>query len=626
MQVGLVFLIGCFLGSPGIGEGLPLAVYRNGNGMLVQHFIQSLFRFGGRCRRLRFIGTQGLNDHIVRQTRFISGINRFRLSLKSRTGLGRFLHLAAIHSTQNRRYFIPAEIQHSQTLFLCVHDFQLNALLCGTVVGNIAGLQIQRFDLAGVGAAQPARNLTVALTGAQQRGKLSLIRFAHQPMGQYIPQVLICLVRVNGKKLCIGSISAVCPKQLLKAFSAFNTVDRIAQRGVEKLHLSARQAGNVELRIIQIDRIAHLVSRFRRVMGNFFFCNRLGCFLNRFLFCNAMFHQQFMEKFFRSGFIRKSPYSPICISVIVVNGLIPDRIRIFRGGKGITGQNNRKARLSIFTGKPFHIRNNTPDKRVIVQFPFIRQFSVHNAALGQSFPDGDRVDVVKPVLFRFGVEPVLLDELGNPALYLWPGQHRSFGAFRANRKRGLAVAAVKFMSQPCGGIFLPRMVFHVTDNSVFAFNFAIPVLDSFVDVIVRERTQHFMEPWVGLVDDFPVQALPELRHIGIEPNQLQIAGAKDDAANGGVALDHGIFMVAVTAGIAVWHILHNSGKHNGLVLLMQRLNRWNGLFRHIFPQNLSRFCVRLTGLHGIFFHQRLFRLDFLILRLFLFSKIAPFLN
>jgi len=35
----------------------------------------------------------------------------------------------------------------------------------------------------------------------QQRGKLLFIRFIHESMGQYIPQVLICLVRVNGKKL-----------------------------------------------------------------------------------------------------------------------------------------------------------------------------------------------------------------------------------------------------------------------------------------------------------------------------------------------------------------------------------------------------------------------------------------
>ena len=89
--------------------------------------------------------------------------------------------------------------------------------------------------------------------------------------------------------------------------------------------------------------------------------------------------------------------------------------------------------------------------------PWVCQFTIHNAALGQSLPNGDGVDVVEPVLFRFGVEPTLLDELGNPALYLGPGQHRSFGAFRANRNGVLpsppsnswaSHAAVSF-SRPC---------------------------------------------------------------------------------------------------------------------------------------------------------------------------------
>ncbi len=87
-QVVLVFLIRCFLGSFGIGEGLPLAVYLNGNGVFVQHFIQSFFRLSGRCRRLWLIGSQGLDNHIIRQMVLVTGINCHRLSGK--TGLCRF--------------------------------------------------------------------------------------------------------------------------------------------------------------------------------------------------------------------------------------------------------------------------------------------------------------------------------------------------------------------------------------------------------------------------------------------------------------------------------------------------------------------------------------------------------
>ena len=128
------------------------------------------------------------------------------------------------------------------------------------------------------------------------------------------------------------------------------------------------------------------------------------------------------------------------------------------------------------------------NKGIVVQLFRVHHMAVHNAALGQGLPDGDGVYIVQIVLFDLGVEAVLLDELGNPALYLGPGQHRSVGAFRADRKRGFAVAAVKLMGQPCGGVFFPRMVFHVADNGVFALDLTIPVLDSPVNVIVRKWT------------------------------------------------------------------------------------------------------------------------------------------
>lgn len=79
------------------------------------------------------------------------------------------------------------------------------------------------------------------------------------------------------------------------------------------------------------------------------------------------------------------------------------------------------------------------------------------------------------------------------------------------------------MGQPFGGIFFPRMVFHVADNGVLAFDLAVPVLDSSVNVIVRKWAQHLMELGISLSDDFTVKALPELRGVGIEVKQLLIA-------------------------------------------------------------------------------------------------------
>ena len=51
-QVSLVFLIGGFLGSFGIGEGLPLAVDLNGNRVFIQHFLKGFLRLCCRGWRL----------------------------------------------------------------------------------------------------------------------------------------------------------------------------------------------------------------------------------------------------------------------------------------------------------------------------------------------------------------------------------------------------------------------------------------------------------------------------------------------------------------------------------------------------------------------------------------------
>ena len=113
------------------------------------------------------------------------------------------------------------------------------------------------------------------------------------------------------------------------------------------------------------------------------------------------------------------------------------------------------------------------------------------------------------------------------------------------------------------------MVFHVADNSVFAFDFAVPVLDGSVDVCIRERAQQLMELGIGLVDNFTMKALAELRGMGIEVEQFLIARRQNSAADSRTAFDYGAFMVAVTAGVPVSGILGDSLQHDRLIFLMQ---------------------------------------------------------
>ena len=257
------------------------------------------------------------------------------------------------------------------------------------------------------------------------------------------------------------------------------------------------------------------------------------------------------------------------------------------------------------------------DKRGIVQFFRVCHLAVDDPSFLQGFPDGDGVDVVKTVLFFFGIEPVLLNELGNPALYLRPGQLRFLRAAGTDNEQAVAVTAAVFLSQPCGGIFFSCMVFHITDDSVFTLDIAVPCTKGSINIFLRKRAQKLMELWIGFVDHFPVQALAELRHIRIEADQLHILRAKNRTAHSGIALDDSIFTVGMTAGISICHILRYGGSHHRLILLK------------LLPKGrLWRFFLylRLLGMNGIFFCQILFSLDLVILRLFLFGKIAAFLD
>ena len=242
--------------------------------MFVQHFLKGFLWLSHRGWRLRLLDMQPFHHHIIRQMVLVARIDGHGLGMEGRgfgSRFGLFLSkavlLTGIHPAQQRRNLIPAEIQHSQTLFLCIHDFQFYALCRGTVIGNIAGLQIQCLDLTGIGSAQPVGDLAVAPAGLQQRGNLLFIRFIHQSMSQYIPQVLICLVRVNRKKLGIVSIAAVCPKQLLKLFFALCPVDGIYHPGGQKLYGVLPQLGDLIGVILDIHGIAHGIDRGGWVIG-----------------------------------------------------------------------------------------------------------------------------------------------------------------------------------------------------------------------------------------------------------------------------------------------------------------------------------------------------------------------
>ena len=67
--------------------------------------------------------------------------------------------------------------------------------------------------------------------------------------------------------------------------------------------------------------------------------------------------------------------------------------------------------------------HNSLDKWVAVQLFRINHFAAHNATFGGGFPNGNGVNIVEIVVFRLGIEFVILDELCNAPLHLCPRQH-----------------------------------------------------------------------------------------------------------------------------------------------------------------------------------------------------------
>ena len=544
-QVVPVFLIGRLLGSPLVGESLPLAIHRDGN-RVVRLFLRLRVRRRFGRRGFRPANVQPFHHHVIGQMVFVAGVNSHRLGVERRclggffnsgSGFNRWfglllhkaVHLAGIQPAQQRRDFIPAEEQHGQPLFVRVQHFQLNAFGYGAVVGGVAGLQLHRLDDVRIGPAQPQGDLPVALAGTQQFGKLRLVWRADQAVGQHVPQVLVRRVGIDRQELGVKVVAIVCPQKLLEPFPALGPVDGVRNIGGQQLHRVLPQLGDLVLLIVQINRITHMVRGCCGGVGGGGFCFR-DSLPDGFIFLIRYGNIHLMGRFAAA-----------------------DGEGVSLAGDGLAGQVEC---CHLRLGSLIRVvANNTEvspllqivDRRAIVGKTVRPHCAVH-IALGHLLgflQRGVFQALVKTVLemvvdhylipasillvpiwlaLLFCQKFILLDELCDPALHFGPGQGRPLRAVRAYRKRGFAIAAVKLMGQPCGGIFFPRMVFHVADNGVLAFDLAVPVLDSSVNVIVRKWAQQLMEFGIGLVNDLAMQAVTELRHIGVEPDQFQVAG------------------------------------------------------------------------------------------------------
>ena len=92
----------------------------------------------------------------------------------------------------------------------------------------------------------------------------------------------------------------------------------------------------------------------------------------------------------------------------------------FTGNKMLTCESFVRNTLLI-TAYLLCVIQHLLNKRVAVRSFGVNRFAVHNATLGKSLPDSNRVNVLKCVLLGFGEKLVLFDELGDTSLNLRPG-------------------------------------------------------------------------------------------------------------------------------------------------------------------------------------------------------------
>ena len=261
-------------------------------------------------------------------------------------------------------------------------------------------------------------------------------------------------------------------------------------------------------------------------------------------------------------------------------------------------------RLRFLRRDLLHIRHDLPDEGAVAISFRIHNLPIYNTAFGKRFPDGDGVNVVKVVLFLLGVEAIGLNELGDTPLHLRPRQNNRLGIAHGDLQRLGAVAYAVFRCQPCGGIPVAGMIFHIADNCVLAFNPAVPLLQGCVDVLLRHLVgrgrNRRCQRGVKFVQKLLMQPVVERGHIEIEPCELQIAGFCDDAPDCRRALQIGVLTVGIAAGVEESVVRDKRVAHGQLILFKQlghgrlRLN-CGGVAEHPCPIRAELCFIGIDG-------------------------------
>ena len=178
--------------------------------------------------------------------------------------------------------------------------------------------------------------------------------------------------------------------------------------------------------------------------------------------------------------------------IVFVSGIDRNSLLSIGGNiNGITLASDGRARRNgslglFFLGDPLHISGHLPDKRVLFQLLGVNYLTVNNSALLQGLPDGNRVNIIKAVLFFLCEKPIFLDKLGNTPLDLRPGHDHIRVRTGQGEMQGLTRIAAVFLGKPCGGFLFPPVLLHVPHHSSFAFGVAVPFPQGIVNILLGQ--------------------------------------------------------------------------------------------------------------------------------------------
>ena len=161
------------------------------------------------------------------------------------------------------------------------------------------------------------------------------------------------------------------------------------------------------------------------------------------------------------------------------------------------------------------------DKWVAVQLFSVYHFTIHNAAFGEGFPNGNVVNIIEIVTFRLGVKIVSFDKLCNTPLYFRPCQLGGLWTSRTDDKEMILITTV-LVSKPYSSFLFTSVLLHIPHYGVFTSGISVPCTERIVYIIQREWMQQTMKPLIASIKNLPVQAATEFRHIRKQPDKVNI--------------------------------------------------------------------------------------------------------